>query len=530
MSTPIFPQEASVAELDQQPGVNLQTFPETYDAIIGLRRFAIQCTASTQDGYEHPGHRIQVDSTQEPEVNEISDEVALIEQSGRVLVTALGNSLTRAKAVEGLLALESIRKRRPELDNLVSKGLYFNDLFGGSAIAEIVSNPTSGSVAIDALRLVTSRAATSESRSAMDQFDKHLPALIKVIGGEPKDTMTARLKSDVLDLLSHAAHEDMRFTRHTPFERVMENLGYDARDMLVAWRDAGKEDVVKWARYNIETILELENIEPGLSKKITETFNIKNFAKMSPKVMHRMYKDKMDHPEWPYFLTLTARHDHNGALEYEVLEKDLNKWQKHHHFRYEEHEVASIDDIRTVAQQAVGAAKEHGSLITDLYLNTHGSPSSLTLSSTNGSGSWQQAWERVLRQDNTLVLQGFRDALTSDARILVSGCSAGNESDGNVSIGRAASRITGRDTIAPKRNTSSHITRRRFGMKGQETPRMSLVYSATLEKYALVPLGTMMANNMFNHDNIPIAVASWGAYVTFWGRTVLGLKKEFNGE
>jgi|GEM_PF-6539678 hypothetical protein len=374
--------------------------------------------------------------------------------------------------------------------------------------------------AIKAARLIITRAA--RSRRGEENFSKYLPYIVTLMQEEKaqktgSEAAASKLWNDFAEGLTYA-HDGRYYVeslkdaeqlgRSRNLMRALKaSLGYDGENLESAWREGREKDQEEWVRWNVNNILLLEDQEPGLAKKITDTFGIRNFARYSPKMLADMYHGRLNEPEKPYVLGFVARDDHNGALGKLETRNQLAEKLAKHGIRYEEHEVADKEDMRRVIASAQELHELHGSEIVDVLLNAHGTSDHLLLSNH---------YDGSLDSEDVAFLGGLSSVLRSDARILALSCSAGKEEKDEVCIAQALAQAIGREAVGPTVNSSNrarvHTSNGQARVEARTTSLRSIIgFGVTFVAISVSGIGvhTAFGNNIYAdlyEDLAPLAV------------------------
>jgi len=198
-----------------------------------------------------------------------------------------------------------------------------------------------------------------------------------------------------------------------------------------------------WERENIKRLLQVEQIESGLASKINSVFNIHNFSRYEPTMLVDMFHSIEDKTRKPYELSFKGTSAHNGALSSPKRARRIQKKLKKHDTRYEEYEVADVDDIFPVAAFAMARRIQLVSEVKHVTFDMHGKATRMMLSEqVNGT----------LDASNVGKLGMLETALSEDASFLLASCSTGLETDySEVCIASSIANALGRTGIAPNK-------------------------------------------------------------------------------
>jgi hypothetical protein len=436
------------------------SFTEVHTKIMGLKQFVLQTDRATFPDHirpaEYPDKFILEENMDEgPEA--LGEDLELINSSGNLLVQALEDPELMHDALDGLLALEMVRRHSEELGNATPVPAYELDKNGAPYLDAIFASGDK-LASMKALSIIYGR--HDAGISAQANIERYWPRVIELSDPE---TRTAESKSFYLNLL-----EAMSSSNTSLFGSFARSIGYESpfqlKDVWLATDSKGFASAVNmetdrsWA--NIRSMIILERMESGLCKKITEAFNIVNFARYKPEMLSEMYRSRVEEPEKPYVLSITAKTDHNGALaSYKEIDSrtKIQKRLARKGIRFEEHECGDREDVERVIQGAVELRSEHGSGIKDLVIHAHGSPDQIILSEAQ-YGILGKRVERNMRTGEIDYLGDISPAMRRGAKIILRSCSAGKEAGGSFSIARDISLATGKEVIAPGLDVASTVS------------------------------------------------------------------------
>lgn len=383
-------------------------------------------------------------------------------------------------ALDSLLALEAIRRADPELGQIIgASGRELDE--NGAPFLDAVFDSGDKLAAIKALSLVYGRVDIA-SLGSHENIERYWPKVAELADPETATAESGAFYRNMLDTLSDSPRL---------LNSLLQSLGYEnpylIRDVWIA-TDLKAPDLVlvgsrDRVKANIRTMLILETQEPGLCRKITDEFNIINFARYHPDMLKEMYRAKIEEPEKPYVLSLSAMTDHNGALSTYQSMDDRQRIQKKlakQGIRFEEHECGTELDIEKAIQKAVEAKREHGSLITDLLIDGHGSSLGIHLADL-GVFTPSNAYMLVGRVQ---YLSKLSPALHPKARAIIRSCSAGKEEDGRLNIAEDIAQTIGRQAVASGFNASSVLRVNSRGGRTKVEPR----FRSRKHAFAVLPV------------------------------------------
>lgn len=239
----------------------------------------------------------------------------ILTASGAIITTGLRaeNPADVHAALDSLIAIERAQRvisQRTERDEQLTAVGDYVEACANDLLENILERPDPLAV-IKTMRFLCHRTMAG-SDTAQDMLSRHIYKVINL----PTQYGAARkaakqLQIDMLDTMSHN-RDDSIWLR----QAFLWGIGYkNTRKLAAAWAEVGKNQKHHqvWRRQNLATMLALEQREPGLSKAITDTFRIRNFARLTPNMLHAMYHARLDHPEQPYAKKLVASSDHNFA-------------------------------------------------------------------------------------------------------------------------------------------------------------------------------------------------------------------------
>lgn len=299
---------------------------------------------------------------------------------------------------------------------------------------------------IKALRFVCNQAAKG-SYDASYMLSGNIYKIISPPDSKDKELQREwkALRRDLLDAMTTDNATDVflrSFLRGIGFRDLDAEYKFKS-----AWNNNGetKEQKREWRRSNLERMMELEQLQPGLSTKLNETFRTKNFARNSAKMQLDMYQDRVDHPERNYLLRLVAEGDHNFAFSDLEGDERIFYKLKEMGLGYEAHEFGDMSDLDHATQQArIRSSK--GGQITDLTLSGHGSQESIL--AKNGI---------KIDAFNLRYLRPLEACLLSDALVFLDSCSTGKLEDGKVTIAERIRKLLSRKVVAPNKAIGSNV-------------------------------------------------------------------------
>jgi hypothetical protein len=391
-----------------------------------------------------------------------SDEIESLDRSGPLLVDGLANPGTAHAAIDSLLLLEGIRRKAPNLEEELSLSARYLDNHGIPQVEALIKSDDE-KLRVKALRLLIYRATDNRFDDTIS-FKKYLPDII-ALGDRRTSPEAAQLKADVIDFLATDAVENTAFLfafdsimqqededygpveSSTFFEDFADSLGHSAKGLLADWEAAkGHSSLENWARKNVKVMFELENYQPGLSRKITDTFKIHNFARSQPRSLINMYQQHIEHPERPYVLIVKATKDGNGALSRPRQEFDIQETLAKHGVGLKIYEVRDINEVRDVKEKIVDEAEQYGAEIIDAVFQAHGSNMAVHLSKNQRLSKYKLE-----------CLAGIEKAFSEHAKFILHACSAGYEWGNVESFARVLSRETGTLVLAQRHSSPARL-------------------------------------------------------------------------
>ncbi len=420
---------------------SLLTTEQSAQGLYDFALFTNGAPGTTTDyPFDYPGYIPQYDHTEGGEVLYSLDgegKAALLEG------LESPDSAERQTALTTLLTIERTRQVSDALFyELAGTGRFIVDK-GKSALNKIINGEDAEQSAL-ALRFLCHRVGSSDSEAILSANMHKLLSFHT----EDSDTAGGRLYKEFMDALG-SKDKGQGFRR-----AFLTGLGYGLYDDSYpagAWELNGtSKPEVNWPLRNMEVMAGLEQIEKGLSRKITDEFKIKNFGRFTPKMLAAMYKDLHEHPERSYVVDLVATSDYNLAFNNPDQLESLFFSLRKKGIGYEVLECQSAQDVKAVADRAVARKSVHGALVSDLIVRGHGATDSIRLSG-----------REKLDASSIWSLRGLKDCLSETARVIVDSCSTGKDTEAG--IARQIGQLLERISVAPNRDSGSAISVNRDG-------------------------------------------------------------------
>ncbi len=482
------------------------SFLEIHEKVMSLKQFVL---GTGKADFPHPIR--PEECAVQPVIGEAFDmpptagggaDLLDINNSGSVLLEALDDPELTHDALDGLLALETVRRYDEGLGDAISAPIREVDENGAQYFDKIIAG-NDKLAAMKALSLVYGR--HDAGRSTHANIERYWPYVIQYSDSAGRTAESVTFYKNLLQVMSSSTT--------SLFGSFVRSLGYEEpyklKDTWLETRPEGPLSSLMMegdrSRANIRSMINLERIEPGLCKKITETFNIINFARYDSKMLVEMYRSRVEEPDRPYVLSMSARADHNGALgSYREIgsKPKMQKKLARKGIRYEEHECEDRGDVENLIEKALELRSSHGSDIKDFIIHAHGSPNQINLGDDNGL-DWNRNNDNTLRTGRIDYLTDLSPVLCKGARVILRSCSSGQEKDGSFSIARDISTKLGRDVVAPRLDVASRVSvHNRLGRTRIEPRFIAVKYILMASPLFLIPkLGEKAAVNL-SHSRV----------------------------
>ena len=486
-----------------QPGL-----ADIYQKISGLRVFTTVTIDRNQDNFDWAAPHYD-----EPE--EFSDgvpELQTIYQSGTVLTESLSNPETADMAIDSLLSLVAIQNSAPELTNEVCKPLIDFDQMDVASLDTVIGNADDDLTA-KILRLVCMRKIDTRSDDP-GMFEHYLPQIIGLKDKRP-GSESRLLYDEFISTLSKVTPSSefsskRNFGAEALFTSYIQSIGYEFyRSIMGPWQTVKSELCDEnWVRENLDVMTTLEAQEPGLCRKISDTFGIYTFANYTPEMLADMYKERIENPSLPYVMSIRARSDFNLAFRGPDRKAKMYRRLKKRGIRYEEHEVATLQDVDGITREAQELKRQHGALISDLVINAHGTPNSMELS---------RGHDGMINRRGAWCLSGFRDVMSESARGILLSCSVARQDIGAICIANTVSQYLGRESVGPTRNASSVLTLGRI----RRSPRLNVRYGVN-SNIVFTPAAIVLGELLLTYAPDTIAINTLRDTAILIGAATLG--------
>lgn len=464
--------------LEREPSVDSRTpVPEVHSKIMGLRNFVLETTSKPAfpgDPIQAQEYPVGAEAGVVPDEVMGAEDIDAINQASSALVKALADPDEMHIALDSLLAVEVIRRADYDLGqdtSMVGQELDEN----GARYLDILFDSGDKLASLKALSLIYGRPHTDEASHA--NIERYWPQVIALSDPDTRTPESKAFYENLLEAISSGGMLFGSFMRNAGYENP---YGMERKWQMTECAGLGKA-ITESDRTtaNIRSMIHLERIEAGLSKKITDTFNITNFARYDPQMLAEMYRARVEEPDKPYVLGIAARGDHTGSISSysnannrRIIQEKLAK----RGVRFEEHECESNEDVIRVIQGALELQQTHGAQITDVLIDGHGNPNSIILGSEGYDGQLTACYNGYL---STLT-----PALNEDARVIVRSCSAGKEKDGSISVARSIAQKVGREVVASKVDAANEL---KVKVK-QGSPRMDARFDSPKHMVLVLPV------------------------------------------
>jgi hypothetical protein len=250
-----------------------------------------------------------------------------------------------------------------------------------------------------------------------------------------------------------------------PYVEFYKRYGLDCVDLLETWARTGtgsehKETArLKFVKDNLAAMIELENRQPGVCRKLQDDFFIRNFSRCSTEMWTNQYNNRHTAGE-RYFQVAISPEDHNFALD-QFAKRHLGRLHRlaegnGRHLRvYEPRSSRELLTSMFRSKQRYGAGMME---IGVLMAHDHGQPVSAQLGMDNQEHSI--LWDiRLAGLDGNTIFPkakgrgGLAAIMAPNGSALVGSCASASEISSKLNLANAVAVALGAISFGPQANS-----------------------------------------------------------------------------
>src|SRR3989344_5329498 len=262
------------------------------------------------------------------------------------------------------------------------------------------------------------------------------------------------------------------------FRDILEKTGRPWREVLESWWRGGKRSAEQTGGRsatmdvldNISLILEMESVEPGSVKTLSEQYGILEFGRYPLPLLRQQYKER--NASTPYGLIIFPRDDHNSGFQ--QVTNVLNSFHKELKPLGYSVKVIEVGDKIELARRLMELDQRFGERagkIAFAVIGGHGTQNSIQLGAGDTAGKQYiitpDVWKPRTRRAQSL--------LRDHAPMVLVSCSTGL---GGMGIGKALSTVFRTKVIAPE--TDTHLTELHPILKPDGSPDLRARYDGNV--------------------------------------------------